>query len=144
VLTYFVLVDPNVVHNISSGQHSQVAQSLGEKVKEKLDQASDSLRAKNSSAPPALASLFSGKSGGQTNSVKPATNSQPTNVLAPYPQQSPAPAASWSGAASPAAPAAVPSGYATPPPAANQYYAPANNQPAAAPPQQGPVTRFWQ
>ncbi len=137
VLTYFVLIDPSVVQQLSSGKSPAFAQNLGETMKEKIGQASASLNAKNSSTPPALASLFSKKPTAQTNGATPAANPPLTNT----------PAASapsvWSAPAAPAAPAAVSSGYAAPPPAAGQFYTPVNNK-SAGPVQQAPPARFWQ
>jgi hypothetical protein len=134
VLTYFVLVDPSVVHQISTGQGSQIAQNLGQTVKEKLDNASAAIRAKDSSTPAKLGSLFSGmarpRSSGTTAANQPLTNSQTV----------PAAVNPWS--VSPA-PAAVPSGYANSTAPAKNIYTPVNNQPSP-PAQQAPVTRFWQ
>ncbi len=134
VLTYFVLVDPSVVHQLSSGQSPAFAQNLGQTMKEKIDQASASLNAKNSGAPPKLASLFNKKSTAPTNDAKPAANLQLTNSPTVA-----APAASWAGSPAPASsapasqgPAVVPSGYTPAAPAANNFYTPVNNRSAAA------------
>ena len=145
VLTYFVLVDPSVVQQISTGQGSQMAQNLGSTVKNELGNASATIRAKSSGSSGGLGSLFSGmlpaRSNGTTAAANPSLTDSPTV---------PAPAASWATSPAPASPgttspgpAAVSSGYATSPPAANNFYTPVNNRPAP-PAQQAPATRFWQ
>ena len=46
VLTYFVLIDPSVVQQIYTGQGQQMAQNLGDTMKNGLDSVSATLRAK--------------------------------------------------------------------------------------------------
>jgi hypothetical protein len=135
VVTYFVLCDPRVVEQIYAGQGGQVARTLGQSVKDKLDSASSSIRAKTSSSPTGLGSLFSGSSPSQTKGTTSTANQPLINS-----SMAPAPASNWS---SPAAPAAVPSGYSAAAPAADKFYTPVDNR-SPAPPRQAPSTRFWQ
>jgi hypothetical protein len=133
ILTYFVLQDPAVVQQIYAGQGGRVAQTLGETVKNQLDNATTTVRAKTSGSSGGLSSLFGGASSSPKSDATAAANPPLTN-------SSPAPATNWP---SPAAPAAVPSGYGNSAPAANTFYTPAGNR-SPAPSQQAPVTRFWQ
>ena len=138
VLTYFVLSDPAVVQQIYAGQGQQVAQTLGETMKDRLSNASvftghtPSGLAKNSGGGP-LATFF----GTQATAPK----AGPMAATA-SPAAAP-PGSTWGAPAGP--PSVVPSGYAPAAPATNGFYGPVGNRPApqpAAPPAY--PGRYWQ
>ncbi len=136
VLTYFVLRDPAVVQQIYAGQGQQVAQTLGETVKDRLSNASvftghtPSGLAKNSGGGP-LATFFGNRSaapkaGPMTAATLPA-GASPGSAL-------PTPAAMQQ--------AVVPNNYGPVAPAANGFYSPGPNPPPAQPAQY--PGRYWQ
>jgi len=130
VLTYFVLIDPSVVQQVYAGQGQQVAQNLGQSLKDRFDSASATVRAKATGSGP-LTTLFG------------STVQQPTTGTSPSAAASTAPPrAAWPSSA--AAAPAVQSGYASTTPAPNNAYPPGDNRqaaPASAPP--APATRYW-
>jgi hypothetical protein len=128
VLTYFVLIDPSVVQQISAGQGTQVAQNLGQTVKDRLGNASATVRAK-STGTGLFGSFFSG------SSARPATGATVSTTSPTVPP---------SGLAWPTAPPAVPSGYSAPPAANKAYSPPSANQPTAAAQAPSSPPRFWQ
>jgi hypothetical protein len=121
VVTYFVLHDPAVVQQIYAGQGQQVAQTLGDTVKDHLGNATAAVRAKNSGTNP-LATLFG--AGGATPKTAP--------TLAKTSPTVPPPDIAWP------APAAPP---------ANNFYSPVNNVNTAPAPQPAAPAypgRYWQ
>lgn len=157
VLTYFVMCDPRVVEQISAGQGQQVAQTLGETIKDHLGNATaaagytgqplaDRGSAKTSGSGP-LATFFSTAAaalkGGPAAKGGPA-GYPPSGSPANSPTVPP-PGIAWPTPA--AQPAVVPSGYAPAAPAApvaNGFYAPVNNGPAPQPAAPAYPGRYWQ
>jgi hypothetical protein len=108
VLTYFVIHDPNVIHQLYEGQGSQVVASVGETVKERFDSVLPTTHPKSSSQANPLAML----PGGGANGPAAATIPQNSATVPP-------PSLSW------------------PPVGAGTYPAPSGQQqyPAAGPQQ---------
>ena len=154
VLTYFVLHDPAVVEQIYAGQGQQVAQTLGDTIKDRLGNATAGAGqlgyslagrgpAKDSGAP---AQQAGGPWARLFGTQAAAPNSGPATKNGPVAANSstvPPPGIAWPTPA--AQPAVVPRGYAPAAPAANNAYAPVNSgpspQPTAPPAYPG---RYWQ
>jgi hypothetical protein len=163
ILTYFVMNDPSVIQQLYAGNGTQVAQSLGESVKEQFDSTVAKTRAKSSGFNP-LAMIPGGTPPGQapagpqyaapaaanSSTVPPPGIAWPASSAAASYQapagQAYAPSPPFA-ATQPFATTAANSPSANPPPAANGLYAPAGNAaapPSAAPAQAGTRGRFWQ
>jgi membrane-bound metal-dependent hydrolase YbcI (DUF457 family) len=157
ILTYFVMNDPSVIQQLYAGNGTQVAQSLGESVKEQFDSAVTKTRAKSSGFNP-LAMVPGGAPPGQAPAgpqyaAPVAANSStvpPPGIAWPASSANnsyPVPAAAQQyGAPSPYAATMPANQPAANPPATNGLYAPAGNgaAPSAAPAQAGARGRFWQ
>jgi hypothetical protein len=132
VLTYFVLIDPAVVQQIYAGQGQQVAQTLGDTVKDRLSGATAVVRAKNSGSGP-LATLFG--SGSTAPKAGPIT-AEGSPGSAP-------PGSAWPASAK-SRPSVVPNGYPPTAPAASNSYGPVGNGPAPQPAAPAYPGRYWQ
>jgi hypothetical protein len=152
LLTYLVMNDPSVVHQIYTGQGQEVAKSLGQTVKDQFNSAMAKTHPQSSGGTGPMGLFFGGS--GSTPSA-PSVPANP-NTLAPpslaWPSSSTAapssPAATWSVPAGSLPGAGPPSSAngtsrASPPPGSSA--SPADNRPwPTAPSQQTSSPRFWQ
>jgi hypothetical protein len=127
ILTYFVLIDPSVVQQLSAGQGQQVAQNLGDEMKERFGAAKAAVQSKTSGNG-VTASLWGG---GGTN---PAAGSAPITGAPTVPP----PALTWPATGAQATAASGGNGYG-PAPGTNAYQgaqgaSPAGNWTAPADP----------
>ncbi len=129
VLTYFVLIDPSVVQQIYTGQGQQVAQNLGQSLKDRFDSASATVRAKTTGSDP-LSTLFSSSAQASTagTAASTAASTAPPRVVWPS-----------SAAAAPA----VQSGYVSAAPANNNFFPRGDNRQAAPASPPAPATHYW-
>jgi hypothetical protein len=149
VLTFFVLKDPAVVEQIYAGQGQQVAQTLGDTIKDHLSNATAGAGAKSSGSGP-LATLWNAVSnatkGSQATQSAPVTMSGPMGQTGPVAANSstvPPPGIAWPTRAG--QPAVAPNGNAPAAPATNGFYAPVSNGPSPQPAAPAAYPgRYWQ
>ena len=144
LLTYLVMNDPSVIHQIYTGQGQDIAKNLGQTVKEQYDSAVANTRSKSSGNVSPLASMFGGPAGpspsvttvpASASTVPPPAITWPAGSTAPsFParttaQSGTAPVANWS----------VPTNGAP-----GNTAQPANNRPLSTAPSGQPSSgRFW-
>jgi hypothetical protein len=150
-MTFLVMNDPSVIHQIYTGQGQDVAKNLGQAVKDRFDSALAQAQSKTSGGLAALAQIPGGSASrpaslpaGSASTVPPPSFAWPgaatTAAVAPVAPQSmggpPSPAGSFPSSTSPASNLTSPPGNAAQP-ADIQPWSTAPSRPAAG-------ARFWQ
>ena len=126
VLTYFVIHDPAVIHQLYTAKEPEVAKEFGQSIKDRFDSIAAIGRPKSSASATPYAMISGGPAGGQANvSANPRYATAPAYSAAVTAQ---VPAGAINPAAANSAP---PSGYSQAPtsPPANNYYSQAPSDP---------------
>ncbi len=147
VLTFLVMNDPSVIHQIYTGQGQEVAKNLGQTVKEEFDSAMAKTHSKSSGDVAPMALIPAGPAGGSRSGPTVSANSAtvpPPSFAWPaastVPSSNPSLVAPQPVAAGPTANWSVPAD----PPSGRRTFRAGSATGSAAPSQQTSGGRFWQ